>query len=677
MRAAAVPVDIVAETRSRLRLRLPADSLLRAAQAAIQLIGGVREVRAAPAARSLVVYYDGRALTRQAIVQAAAQPQAAARPSAPRRAPALLPVAWPMLAGALAPLLPPAGRSALALALLAGRSARAWQRGDDLPAHALDAIALATTALAGHPLTATASLLMGAVGERRRDRLLARTDRLLDALAADAGAVVRVERGGRLRRIDAAAVLAGDLLTLEAGEVLPVDALAIDGEATVLDRDPQPARFGLRLPAGTRVVSGRLRLRAERIAAESRLARLRSHVRHLLGTRDAPGALTPDLERLIALPMTAAGLVLGLTGDAERTASMLQADPQLGVAMAQPVAREAAAYATAVSGALLMGLEQLDRLATASAFAFEDVGVLAAPVWQIDRIERHDAGVREPAVRGWLAQLAGHADARLLAAGLPDDAVTRWREHGTLLRDGDRTLHIAGAAQIARTWRIVMAEPDRRSLVRRLGVVAEGRLLATVHLGCRLDVDAVRAAFAALRALGVRRIAVFTEDPSDQPAAALTQLGADAVVSRDRAAQGAWLEAAVRSGHRVALVHTGLRELLPPGGLSLCPIDAQAGAHGVLLHAPLTALLAARRSAMQVRGRLRRDMGVAVSANAALMVSAALRWLPPIGTALAKHAVALLLLERAARLADLAQAAPRGTRTDSLPDPLSLQGDAR
>jgi hypothetical protein len=280
-------------------------------------------------------------------------------------------------------------------------------------------------------------------------------------------------------------------------------------------------------------------------------------------------------------------------------------------------------------------------------------------------------------VRGWLAQLAGHADARLLAAGLPDDAVSRWREHGTLLRDGERTLHIAGAAQIARTWRIAMAEPDRRSLVRRLGVVAEGTLLATVHLGCRLDVDAVRAAFTALRALGVRRIAVFTEDPSDQPAAALTQLGADAVVSRDRAAQRAWLDAAVRSGHRVALVHTGLRELLPPGGLSLCPIDAQTGAHGVLLHAPLTALLAARRTAMQVRGRLRRDMGVAVSANAALMVSAALRWLPPIGTALAKHAVALLLLERAARLADLGPPAPRSPLTNSLPDPLPLQGDTR
>ncbi|MCX8113931.1 MAG: hypothetical protein N3D71_02545, partial [Burkholderiaceae bacterium] len=78
-------------------------------------------------------------------------------------------------------------------------------------------------------------------------------------------------------------------------------------------------------------------------------------------------------------PMTAAGLVLALTGDAARTAAMLQADPQMGLALAQPVAREASVYATARHGMLLTGLESLDRLATATTFAFKDVGVLTEP----------------------------------------------------------------------------------------------------------------------------------------------------------------------------------------------------------------------------------------------------------------------------------------------------------
>ncbi|MCX8113932.1 MAG: hypothetical protein N3D71_02550 [Burkholderiaceae bacterium] len=183
-------------------------------------------------------------------------------------------------------------------------------------------------------------------------------------------------------------------------------------------------------------------------------------------------------------------------------------------------------------------------------------------------------------------------------------------------------------------------------------MVERGRLLATIHLGCALRPN-VAQHFARLRALGVRRIAVFTEDPAAEPAQALTRIGADVVVSQDRQAQQRWLDDAVERGERVALVHTGLRDLLPPGGLSVCPVDAEAGAHGVLLGEPLPSLLAARAAAMAVRRRLRRHFGAAVTVNAGLMVAAAMRWLPPLATAGIKHGLAFLLLRESARLARL------------------------
>jgi cation transport ATPase len=367
--------------------------------------------------------------------------------------------------------------------------------------------------------------------------------------------------------------------------------------------------------------------------------------------------LTPDLERLVAVPVTAAGLVLALTGDAARTAAMLQADPQLGIALAQPVAREAAVYATARSGLLLGGLEALDRLATATTLAFEDVGVISQPYWFVERIESHRPGVSEARVLEWLTRLAGHADATLAGAGFPDEQVARWREHGAVLRQDGRFLHVAGAQQIGRTWDITMAEPDRRSLVRRLGIVENGELLATVHMGCRLH-DGVAERFAQLRALGVKRIAIFTEDPTAQPAAALGALGADAVVSRDRDAQERWLVEATERGERVALVHTGLRELLPPGGLSLCPVDADSGAHGVLLGEPLASLVAARATAGAIRRQLRLQFAGSVTLNAALMVGAAMRWLPPIAIAVVKHGAGLLLLQQGSDLARVRREAP-------------------
>ena len=49
-----------------------------------------------------------------------------------------------------------------------------------------------------------------------------------------------------------------------------------------------------------------------------------------------------------------------------------------------------------------------------------------------------------------------------------------------------------------------------------------------------------------------------------------------------------------------------MRDLLPPGGLSLCPVDAEAGAHGVLLGEPLSSLVSARAVARELRGDIRR-----------------------------------------------------------------------
>lgn len=646
---------VVHETATRLRLRLEPGNDMAQARVALELLSGVRSVRISPAARSVAVTYDGRTATRQAILERVTTlPRQAVSDDLPRRHDEAIPLEVSLLAASFAPLLPPPARTAVVLTLLAGKVFGAWQKGADITATALDSVALATTALTGHPLTATTSLLMGVVAERWRDAMLRESDQLLAHLVPTPGRVYDTERASQRLSVSARDLRVGDRAWLGSGSIVPADSIVIDGEAEttalpLAEMASEAARRGTRLTSGTRVVRGSVQIRIERPPARSRSARLHDHVRHVLRTRDAPGPLTPDLQRLVALPVTAAGLVLALTGDAGRTAAMLQADPQTGIALAQPVAREAALYATARHGALLSGLESLDRLASATTFAFEDIGVLTERYWFIERVILH-ADASEPDARHWLSRLAGHADDALLDAGLPDDLVSAWREHGALLRADGRTLHIGGAVLVAQTWGLPLAEPDRRSLVRRLGIVEDGTLLASVHLGCRLRPD-LAAQLAQLRTLGVRRIAVFTEDPTAEPALALTQIGADIVVSRDRQAQEHWLDSAVERGERVVLVHTGLRDLLPPGGLSVCPVDAEAGAHGVLLGEPLPSLLAARQAAISVRRALRGQFGRSVTLNAGLMVAAAMRWLPPIATVSIKHGLAFLLLQQSAQLA--------------------------
>lgn len=664
--------ELLHETATRLRLRLATRDGLRRTRAALELLPGVLALRSADAARSLTVHYDGRAATRRAILAATARRTDEAHTDAarPRRRRPALPLEAPLAVSALAPLLPPKARPALALAIVAAKAWADRRNGQDASVTLLDTLSLATAALTGHPLTATTSVLLGTVAERRRDALLEETDELLARLLPAPRAAYPVTRGARRLQLPPDALLAGDRLVVEAGTVLPADALVLDGRAeaaATLAADAPTLHPGVRVHAGTRLLSGRIEVQVEHPAAESRAARLRAHVQHLLRTRDAPGPLTPDLERLLALPITAAGLVLALTGDAARTASMLQADPQLGIALAQPVAREAALYATARSGALLASLTHLERLATATTVAFEDVGVLAESTWHLDQVDSHDPAIDAAQANRWLTQLTGRpgaADAQVATvAGFTDAQVAAWRAHGALLRDHARELHIAGAACIDRTWGVVLPEPDRTGLVRRLGVVEHGRLCATLHLRCRLAPDIARH-FSAMRRLGVRRIAVFTEDTAAQPAALLGTLGADVVVSDSRSAQARWLEAAVERGERVLLVHTGLRDVLPAGALSLCPIDAAAGADGVLLGPPLPSLLASIDVARSARKRLRAQFGRSITLNAALMVAAALRLLPPIVTTGAKHASIFLLLQQATRLAQLRTTARAPARAE-------------
>jgi cation transport ATPase len=676
---------VLHETPGRLRLRLAPGVDPVEARVRFEQLDGVHRVRASAAARSVTLRYDGRRATRNAILKLlptlrarAARAHRAPRKDLPARRGETLPVEASALGAALTPLLPAGVRPAAALGLVAAKALAAQRKGAEPIATALDALALGSTALTGHPLAATTSILLGALAERRRDGLLVETDRLLSGLAEVSMAKHRVERADGACEVDTAELAIGDRLELAAGAVVPADALVHGGRAEIsaellAGASTRRVERGQRVPAGARVLAGAIEVCVERPASRSRAARLRDHVRHALRTGDPPGPLTPDLERLIAVPITAAGLALAMTGDAARTAAMLQADPQQGIALAQPVAREAALYATARHGVLLTGLDGLERLATATAVAFEDVGVLAEPYWYAERVIESAPGVAAGQAQQWLAQLAQPAVAAgdlLTNVGLPDEQVSALREFGAVLRDRGRTLHVGGARLLARTWGVRLAEPDRRSLVRRLGIVEDGRLLAVIHLVCRVRPEAAQR-FAELRALGVRRIAVFTEDPAAEAAQALRELGADAVISEDRAAQERWLDEAVQQGERVALVHTGLRDLLPPGGLSLCPVDAEAGAHGVLLGEPLRSLVTARRAARELRGSLRRRFGVSVALNAALMVAAAMRWVSPLTIALVKHGFAFLLLQESARLARIDARPVQGTARDAAPAEVS------
>jgi cation transport ATPase len=673
------PVLIQHETPQRLRAALPARADAAILRARLEQLPGVHSVRVNGVQHCVVVHHDGRPLTRDGVIERLATLEAApaARGAAgPRRAPRSAAALWgPALMAMALPALPGGWRAGAALATVAARALAQrehWRR--DATAVLLDSASLVAAALSGHPMVVTASVTARTLSESWSARLVAQADALLDHLLPVEAAQYPVRRrsGSGWSATPAAALRAGDRLRLEAGSVVPVDGHVVAGRATLvplLHHASAAARevgVGDAVGAGEQLHEGSVELAAEATVAASRLERLRANVRHAAGARDPAGRLSANTERLVALPLTGAALVLGLTGDGSRAAAMLQADPQQGLDLAQPVAREAALYTMARQGLLAGGLEAVERLAVARTLVLQDTGVLTLGRWRLASV-RAEPGLPATTVRGWMARLAGWSGPpERPPPDFGDAQVRRWWTHGALLHcGGGQVVHLAGPHALHEVWGLEPgtgprtglrrgAAPDRRGGLRReLALVSDARVVARVVLESAWRPGAV-AHLQALGALGFERIVLLPEvEDGGADVAVLAAHGGIEVLAGADSARAERLAEAARDGEPLVLVHTVLRDLLPAGSLSLCPADAEAGAHGVLLGDPLHSLLAARRAAQAVHRRLRRQQAAAVAVNAALMTAAAMRWLPPVGTSLLHHGFVFAMLVDSLRLESL------------------------
>jgi len=679
---------ILHETARRLRIALPYDVEPAALPGDLRRIDGVVAARVNARLHCVAVEYDGRAGVRMAVLQRLARGHAPvargpgeagtagparsrrrglrARQVPPSAAPAGATVEamrWtPTLLALSAPFASGVWRSGLALSSVA---LRALQQRDafarDPAAVVLDSASLATLALGGQAPVVATSMLLRQLADSLSGRLVSQADDLLAHMLPTEAGRYRVlgDPAEDEQWLPLAALRAGDLLRLVSGDVVPLDGSITSGSAilepVLPGAQPRAVGRGDAVGAGERLARGTLEVRAEADVEHSRLARLRAHLRHVIAARDPAGPLAAEGTRMVSLPLTAAALVYGFTQDPARAAAMLQADPQQGLDLARPLAREAALYALARAGLVASGLETLARLATARALVLQDSGVLACGRWTVDAI--HVQRGSDPAqVRRWIARLCGAAPGE--TPSMPDRLVREWQRHGALLRSGGREVNLAARARLRELWGLVLP-PLRRSrggqgapaLCREFGFVADGRLVARVVLASAWR-PGVAQHLAALRQEGFERLALVSEDglaneAADAPPAGF---GHGDWIPGGLAALGDWLADVTHDGAPAVVVHTVLRESVPPGCLGLAPLDSDAGPHGLLAGDPLATLLAARRLAQVIDRRLRRRHGFSVAVNATLMTAGAVRWLPPMAVTLLHHGAGLLLLLDSLRL---------------------------
>ena len=210
-----------------------------------------------------------------------------------------------------------------------------------------------------------------------------RARRELTALVQRAPKVARVRTGDALREVAVGDVLAGDVVVVRAGEVIPVDGRVASEEAVVdtstLTGEPLPVtlRLGMPVLSGTANAGTPFDVRADRPAAESAYAALVRLVEQAQSQR-APMVRMADRYAGFFLPATLvmAGLAWAISGDAMRALAVVVVATPCPLILAAPIALVSGLSRAAKAGVVVKGAGAIETLGQARTVLFDKTGTL-------------------------------------------------------------------------------------------------------------------------------------------------------------------------------------------------------------------------------------------------------------------------------------------------------------
>lgn len=279
----------------------------------------------------------------------------------------------------------------------------------------LDAIAIVLTTLRGSFFTPAVMIATVEIGEAIRDRTQRSSQREAFDLLSALSPVVWIERGGERVQVPIETLTAGEIVVVYPGDRIPVDGRIIEGTAQMDEHQltgeslPAERSEGEVVYASTLVREGHLHINVERVGDETRAAR----ILHLM--KDAPvhdtriedfAARIADRAVLPALLLAA--LVLIVTRDPTRAASILITDFTTGVRVSVPTTVLAALSRAAKRGVLIRNGRTLEKLAHVDAVVFDKTGTITTGTPTITSV------VCAPGIdEVELVRLAASADQRL------------------------------------------------------------------------------------------------------------------------------------------------------------------------------------------------------------------------------------------------------------------------
>ncbi len=544
------------------------------------------------------------------------------------------------------------------------------------------------------PLAGLVVVLMQAGGESLEVYAAGRASRAVRALEDAAPRVAHRLTAGSVEDLPVDAIAPGDELLVRPGEMIPCDAVVLDGDSHVDTSSltgeavPVRARAGVAFPSGSLNLEGPITLRATARARASQYARIVDLVRSAQEQK-APMQRIADRYAAWFTPATLAVCLVAwvVSRDTTRVLAVLVVATPCPLILATPVALIGGINRAARLGLIFRSGTALEQLGGVTAAIFDKTGtltigrprvrtVVAVQPWTEAEVLRLAASVE---------QGSGHLLARTVVeageeAGLPlsePRGVVEAPGRGVSGRVGDHQVSIGARSFIgelhpqAGAAMALFATAGGPADVLRAWVAIDGTLAGTVDYADQLR-PGLAELFATLAASGVRRTILLSGD---------TQANADAVARTvgiptafgdllppDKVATVRQLLA---QGERVLMVGDGTNDA---PALSAATVGVVLAAHGggiaaeaadvVLLADDLTLVaegIAISRRTVRI-ARLSIWAGLGLSGIA--MAAAAAGYVPPTLGAVLQEAIDVAAILNALRAAApagrLARRTPRG-----------------
>ena len=537
-------------------------------------------------------------------------------------------------------------------------------------------LAIVTAALLGQPFVGLVIVVMQTGGEALERYAEGRASEAVRALEAAAPRTAHRLRGNVTEDVPADDVVIGDLLLVRPGELVPCDAVVVDGtahvDASMLTGEPLPisAARDTRLMSGSANVDGALTVRATATARESQYARIVALVRSAQESK-APLQRVADRYAVWFTPVTLAvcAVAYAASGDWHRVLAVLAVATPCPLILATPVAVIGGINRAARRHIIMRHGTALERLGTATVAVFDKTGTITIGKPRVRRVIPLNGLGPDAVLRlaGAVERTSGHLLARTLvdaaeAGGLalpPARDVVEVPGRGVAgTVDGHRVVVGARSFVIPQTMgggaTAMAAEPTDAGL--RAYVAIDDTVAGIVEYADALR-PGLREVFQDLTAMGVRRIILLSGDHAANAravaqAADITEVQGD-LLPEDKVAI---VRDLVRAGEAVVMVGDGTNDA---PALSAATVGVALAGHGggitaeaadvVILIDDLSRVVDAMRISQRTMHIARQCIGVGLGLSAVAMIAAALGLIAPTPGALVQEGIDLAVILNALR----------------------------